>query len=191
MFCPKCGTQNPEEGRFCRSCGADLGNVPAALSGNLQPAPAPMAPMFDHKGKPINLESAFKKIFTGIAFLVVSCVLAFTGMGRGWWFWMLIPAFVTLGSGLAQYIHLKSSQRNFQGNVAFNSHPQSNVQNEIPPTEKASSLPPSQTDYIRPPQKSIYDTGEFDVPPAPSVTEGTTRHLEINNEGETMTLPKK
>ena len=37
------------------------------------------------------------------------------------------------------------------------------------------------------PLKSIYDTGEL-VPPS-SVTENTTRHLEINNEGETMTLP--
>lgn len=37
------------------------------------------------------------------------------------------------------------------------------------------------------PQKSIYDTGELAVPP--SVTEGTTRHLEMSDEGETMTLP--
>jgi hypothetical protein len=42
---------------------------------------------------------------------------------------------------------------------------------------------------VRPPQKSIYDTGELAAPP--SVTESTTRHLEINSEGETMTLPKK
>lgn len=37
-------------------------------------------------------------------------------------------------------------------------------------------------------QKSIYDTGELIAPP--SVVEGTTRHLEFNNEGETMTLPE-
>ncbi|MGI8670151.1 MAG: zinc-ribbon domain-containing protein, partial [Aridibacter sp.] len=23
MFCPKCGTQNPENGKFCRKCGTD------------------------------------------------------------------------------------------------------------------------------------------------------------------------
>lgn len=37
------------------------------------------------------------------------------------------------------------------------------------------------------PLKSIYDTGELAAPP--SVTERTTRHLEINDEGKTMTLP--
>ena len=50
------------------------------------------------------------------------------------------------------------------------------------------ALPPVQTEYIRP-QGSIYETGDLVV--QPSVTENTTRHLEINTEGETMTLPKK
>ena len=35
MFCPKCGIQNPDAGKFCRSCGTDLGNVSDALSGNI------------------------------------------------------------------------------------------------------------------------------------------------------------
>ena len=35
MFCPKCGTKNPEDGKFCRSCGSDLAVVSAALSGGL------------------------------------------------------------------------------------------------------------------------------------------------------------
>jgi ribosomal protein L40E len=33
MFCPKCGTQNPVTGKFCRSCGTDLATVSDALSG--------------------------------------------------------------------------------------------------------------------------------------------------------------
>ncbi len=37
---------------------------------------------------------------------------------------------------------------------------------------------------------SMYRTGEL-VSPPPSITENTTRHLEINNEGETMNLPKR
>ncbi|MFN2501427.1 MAG: zinc-ribbon domain-containing protein, partial [Pyrinomonadaceae bacterium] len=30
MFCPKCGSQNPETGKFCRSCGTDVGGVSSA-----------------------------------------------------------------------------------------------------------------------------------------------------------------
>jgi hypothetical protein len=183
MFCPKCGTQNPETGKFCRGCGTDLGNVSAALTGNLKPA-APQ-PLIDRKGKHMNWENAFAKLFMGIAFLVVSLVLAFTGMGKGWWFWMLIPAFGMLGSGLARCIMLKKYEQNQA--AAFGSQP---AQNEIPAAPQNTALPPTQADYVRPPQKSIYETGELYEKPA-SVTEGTTRHLEINNEGETMTLPKK
>src|SRR3954447_18019032 len=99
MFCPKCGGQNPEEGKFCRSCGAPLGHVTAALSKPRQ--------LLDHKGKPIHLEGAMKKLFTGIAFLFVAIALGVSKAGEGWWFWMLIPAFGAIGSGLAQYMQIR------------------------------------------------------------------------------------
>jgi hypothetical protein len=183
MFCPKCGTQNPETGKFCRSCGTDLGNVSAALSGNLKPSPP--LPLIDRKGKRMSWDNAFGKLFMGVAFLVISVVLALTGAGKGWWFWMLIPAFAMLGNGLAQCIQLKKYEQNQR--LGFGSPP---AQNEIPAAPQNAALPPTQTDYVRPPQKSIYETGELYEKPS-SVTEGTTRHLEINNEGETMTLPKQ
>ena len=110
MFCPKCGTENPETGKFCRSCGTDLGNITDALSGKLRKSQA----MFDKKGKPINFEGAMTKMFTGVAFLIVAIVLAITGAagGKVWWFWMLIPAFGSLGAGVAQYIQLKKQENN-------------------------------------------------------------------------------
>jgi len=178
MFCPKCGTQNPETGRFCRSCGADLGNISEALSGNLRKS----RNLVDKEGKPVNYESAIVKMFTGLAFLIVALVLAITGVagGKFWWFWMLIPAFGSLGSGIANYIQLKKSE---QQNVSFTPP---NMQNIIPPAPTNTALPPIQTEYVAP--DSLYKTGDL-VPP--SVTDGTTRHLEMNSEGETMTLPKK
>src|SRR5215510_2699002 len=33
MFCPKCGTETPENHKFCKSCGTDLKLVSDALSG--------------------------------------------------------------------------------------------------------------------------------------------------------------
>ena len=181
MFCPKCGSQNPDDGRFCRSCGADLGNVSAALSGTLQVKPQNLT---DRRGKPLSWEGAITKFFMGVAFLVVSISLAFTPVGKMWWFWLLIPAFSMLGAGVAQYIQLKKLE---QQNVNFAPQNTQNVINSAPPNN---ALPPTQTDYVAPPKQSIYDTGELAERPG-SVTEATTRHLEIDSEGETMTLPKK
>jgi hypothetical protein len=188
MFCPKCGIQNPETGKFCRSCGTDLGTVSDALSGKTSNKSLgfgmmqPIQPMnlMSHKGKPITLESVFGKIFMGVAFLIVAIVLGFTGRASNWWFWMLIPAFGMLGSGFAHYIQLKSSQPQNASNA-----PQ-NAPNAVSSAPQNAALPPTQTQYVAP--DSRYKTGDL-VPP--SVTDNTTRHLEINTEGETMTLPKK
>src|SRR5687768_13012686 len=107
MFCPKCGIQNPETGKFCRSCGTDLGNVSDVLTGKVKIARG----CNNSKGKPINLESSITKFFMGIAFLIIAIVLGFSGKGGGWWYWMLIPALMFIGSGIAQYMQLKSSER--------------------------------------------------------------------------------
>lgn len=176
MFCPKCGTENAETGKFCRSCGTDLGNVTDALSGKLRKSQA----MFDKKGKPINYEGAITKMFTGVAFLIVAIVLAITGAagGKVWWFWMLIPAFGSLGAGVAQYIQLKKQENNFQ--IA------SPEDRNILISHQNAALPPQQTEFVAP--ESKYQTGDL-VPP--SVTDGTTKLLELDSEGKTMTLPKR
>ncbi|MFM9905475.1 MAG: hypothetical protein ACKVQJ_13005 [Pyrinomonadaceae bacterium] len=174
MFCPKCGGQNPETGKFCRSCGTDLGNVSSALS-----APPVSQQLLSRKGKPIHWEGAITKLFTGLAFLAVSIALAFSSTGRGWWFWMLIPAFGSLGTGIAQFIQLRKAEKGQFINSGF-------AQASLIPPVQNPALPPDQTDWAAP--ESRYKTGDL-VPP--SVAEGTTRHLEMDSEGKTMTLPKK
>ena len=174
MFCPKCGIQNPESGKFCRSCGTDLGNVSDALSGKLKIEKG----CRNSKGRLITMESALTKFFMGVAFLIIAIALAFTGKGGGWWFWMLIPAFMFVGSGIAQFIQVRSFER---GRAQFSAE-NSNVLSTSPPN---AALPPQQTNFVTP--ESRYKTGDL-VPP--SVTDATTRHLEVNSEGETMTLPK-
>jgi hypothetical protein len=182
MFCPKCGTQNPDDGRFCRKCGADLGNVSAALAGKVSPAPYTVDP----RKRGVSWQSAITKMFTGIAFLFVSIILAVTQVpgAKAWWFWLLIPAFVTLGGGIAQYVQLKKLEKQ---ETAFAPQNAQNVISSAPPNN---ALPPTQTDYVAPPAQSIYDTGDLVERPG-SVTEPTTRHLQMDSEGETMTLPKK
>ncbi len=188
MFCPKCGTQNVDSGKFCRSCGTDLATVSEALTGKITGnnqvlgATQPNQPMLlrDKKGKPVHWEGAITKLFSGLAFLVVSIVLAFTPMGHGWWFWMLIPVFGAIGSAVAQITQLKKSEKS---NLLISEQ----ETNQMYAPVSNAALPFSQTEYVKP-QTTIYDTGEL-VPP--SVVENTTRHLEMNREGETMTLPNK
>jgi hypothetical protein len=175
MFCPKCGIQNPETGKFCRSCGTDLGNVSDVMSGKLQISKG----CTNSKGKPISLETSLTKLFMGIAFLAVSIVLGVSGMGRGWWFWMLIPALMFVGSGIAQYVQLRSANA---GNARF----VGGDRNALSGSDPNPGLPPQRTQFVAP--ESRYKTGDL-VPP--SITDTTTRHLEVNQEGETMTLPKR
>ena len=184
MFCPKCGTQNPETGRFCRSCGADLGNVSAALSGNLpaQFSDAGVAHIHTEAKRRADPNEVFgdamKRIISGIGFLVVAIVLALTNVANGqkWWWAMLFPAFGLLAKGIPDYLkYRKMEAQKLSGQTPP-------VLNQ-PPINAA--LPPIQTEYVAP--DSRYKTGDL-VPP--SVIENTTRHLEMNSEGETMTLPK-
>ncbi len=175
MFCPKCGTENPETGKFCRSCGTDLGNVSEALSGNLAKPATPC----DRRGRPITWDSSISTFFVGLAFLIVAIVLGMSGSGRGWWFWMLIPAFIMIGSGVAKYVQLKKAEQQAQrSGFPIASEATLNTPRQNP------GLPPPRTSFVEP--ESRYKTG--DLVPA-SVTDSTTRHLEPNSEGETMTLP--
>jgi hypothetical protein len=186
MFCPKCGTQNPETGKFCRSCGTDLGNVSAALSGNLPAQFADAGTAHIHheaqrRRDPNELfGDAVKQILTGVGFLIVAIALLTTGVagGHAWWWAMLFPAFGCLGKGVSDYLKSKRIEKQ---QLAYNGQ----TQYSLNQPRVSASLPPIQTQYVAP--ESVYKTGDL-VPP--SVTDSTTRHLEMNQEGKTMTLPK-
>ena len=83
------------------------------------------------------------------------------------------------GGGIAQYIQLRRAE---QAKPVFAPASSINVL-DTPPNN---ALPPQQTEWVSP--ESRYKTGDL-VPP--SVTDNTTRHLEMDSEGKTMTLPKK
>jgi hypothetical protein len=160
MFCPKCATQNLEGASYCRSCGANISLIPQALSGQLPQAREDDSVDWStrrrrRKGEP-SLESVCKNVFMGVAFLLVSLALAFSRVGMGWWFWMLIPAFSMMGTGVSQYMRMKEREkRSFL--------PGNSGQPSLAPPPSVDSFP-------------ARSTGELVAPP-PSVTEGTTRHL--------------
>jgi hypothetical protein len=190
MFCPKCGTKNPDDGKFCRSCGSDLAVVNAAMTGNL---PATLEGLgLDASCDPKEAirrkdphevyADGIKGVITGFGFLAVSMALFFTGVANGhtWWWAMLFPAFFGFAKGVSDIMKSKQIIASRSATIV---PPAGNMIGTAP---NYSSLPSAQTDFIAPDPR--YKTGDL-VPP--SVTDNTTRHLEMNAEGETMALPKR
>jgi hypothetical protein len=152
MFCPKCATQNLEGASFCRSCGANISLVPQALTGQLAQPPITDVPgtCRTRRGRELTLEQPVQNLFLGIAFIIISIVLSRT-IGEVWWFWLLIPAFSLIAKGAAQYIRLKDYER-----------------------RTSLAPPPVHRAFTEPANTQVM------MPPTPSVTEGTTRHLNAN-----------
>ena len=163
MFCPKCAAQNLDGASYCRVCGANISLVPQALSGQLSPVEDEGLCRTDIRarrrhGKEASLDNALRNAFMGVAFLLVSMALAFSRIGTGWWFWMLLPAFSLLGTGVAQYIRVKEAEKRA-------------MMGSVPVQPFQPVMQPHVNSFPR------NNTGEL-VPP-PSVTEGTTRHLGV------------
>ena len=161
MFCPKCATANPDGSSFCRTCGANISLVPQALTGQMVQTTPPVEEVVDEscgrrgRKRELTLDVAFKNMFIGVAFLIISIALS-RSIGAGWWFWMLIPAFSLMGTGVAQYIRVKDRENRY---ALAPPRVQPVLQRQEP------QALPRRTDELR--------------PPVPSVTEGTTRHLGV------------
>ena len=160
MFCPKCATQNLEGASFCRGCGANISLVSQAMTGQITQPQPPVEQQVDEggvfcspkrrRGRELTLDHAFKNAFLGVAFLIIAIALSRT-IGQGWWFWMLIPAFSLMGTGLAQFIRIRESM--------------TRASLVSPPMQRTFSEPPRAHEELR--------------APVASVTEGTTRHLGV------------
>ncbi len=180
MFCPKCGIKNPDNGKYCRSCGANLSNVLAIVEGNLLPEQMPVA----EENRAELFSTGVRNVILGFGFLAVGTFLFTMPPNDGiFWLLMMIPGFSLLASGVSRLIKadVLKKERTTRKNVI---EPPT-----FPETRPNKELPPSQTDYVKP-AKSIFATDDLSPEPL-SVTENTTRHLEMKTKNETMTLPKK
>ena len=195
MFCPKCGTQNPETGKFCRSCGTDLSNISEALTGKSVAKPRhfgmiePIQPLrfgtedAKRRSDPNEVYAdGIKGILSGTGFFIMSMILLFTGVanGRTWWWAMLFPAFIGLSKGISDYL---KSKRMETSRIGYSSQPPA----EFDQPKTNAGLPSSHADYVSP-GETKYKTGDL-VPP--SVTDSTTKLLDLDSEGQTRALPKK
>jgi zinc-ribbon domain len=160
MYCPRCATQNSDETKFCRACGANLSLVPQAMTGRLPDARHTRRRKKrdgDDDGPP-SLAGGIQRAFMGIGFVLVAIAARFFApAGIIWWFWLLIPAFAMLGKGVAEIVTATKTSTGLPPMTNHTAIP-------APPARITGELPPRPT----------YDP----VSPPPSVTEGTTRHLE-------------
>lgn len=146
MYCPKCATSNADDAKFCRACGANLALVPQALTGEL-PSRATSPHSWSASS---SLQGGISRLFLGLGFLAIAFLL---GRSRVTWaVWLLIPAFLMAGKGLAQILGSRLDRRSVQS-----------------PIEARPSMPTSQ----------LESSGVPELTP-PSVTESTTRHLDQN-----------
>ena len=68
MFCPKCGTENPEGAKFCSKCGAELG---APVGGTETPVTPPAETSIGLQPNIAGLLCYIAGWITGIIFLVI------------------------------------------------------------------------------------------------------------------------
>ncbi len=179
MYCPNCAA--PIEGvKFCRSCGANVSLVPQALSGEL-----PVVSDEEHGGrrrkrkgeKPPTIEKAATTFFTGIGFILASLMVMrhFPG-GVSWGWSLLIPGFVCIGEGVGQYLRLKEEQRQQQF------QPQSQQPQFQAPYSPPAAVEPNLQPKTHTPEISAPTTSE--LTPPKSITEHTTKNLDVSRERE-------
>ena len=81
MFCPSCGTRNPDVSRFCGSCGADLSGrragSPAAQAA--AQVPASRAPIPARRAPAARI-----RVVAGIAAAVAVALIVAVGLSTGW-----------------------------------------------------------------------------------------------------------
>ena len=151
MYCPKCAAQNIDDARYCRSCGANLSLVPQALAGQL---PNDRAGRFEEvirlRRRP-NLARGITRVSLGFALLLVIAGIFLSKGNIGAEIWLFLPAFALLGKGVADIVNAMNAERAAR-NLAM--PPSVQITGELQPRALNDSLEP------------------------PSITEGTTRHLE-------------
>lgn len=203
MFCPKCGSENPDEGKFCRKCGTDLSAVSHAIGADthtgmdLMDQGAFLTVSEDdgtcysmgsgrrrrRSKDPVDIYAAgIRSAVFGFGFLIIAAVLFFTNVagGQSWWWAMLFPGFSMLAGGVGNIAKSKRIEKRLGTSVAATGNDRAVA------GATARSLPEAGTDFVAHGFDSRYETGDL-VPP--SVVENTTRHLKVESENETMTLP--
>ncbi|HEX8457875.1 MAG TPA: zinc-ribbon domain-containing protein [Pyrinomonadaceae bacterium] len=175
MYCPLCAVQNLDDAKFCRACGADIRLVPQAVRGTLPPdalANTETDSRAAHRRKkqrpPATIEEGFKSLFTGFALFIIFLIGLFVFRGAFWLtIWFIIPALANVGEGIGQFIRARQEAARLTATNGAGVY--------LPP---AAFAPVTQQELSSPDTKEI-------VPAHLSVTDATTRHLDVRSSNRT------
>jgi hypothetical protein len=170
MFCPKCGSQNADETKFCRGCGVELSAllVAAPASGRKARGGADAQSLAE---KHLEIYSrGLSGLMIGVGLILVAALaLALTTASLPVALFSLIFGVVFLSMGVSRLVQARGLKA-------------------LAEREEPAALPTGQTEYIKP-VRSVFDTDDLSAVRV-SVTENTTRHLELGAEDE-LSKPAK
>jgi hypothetical protein len=166
MFCPKCGVQNVDDGKFCRGCGADLSNVLASVEGKVVDRLAKLKrPKASLSERSISLYSrGIRGVLLAVGFFIVSgLALGLSERGLTFALFMMAFAFAMLATGISRFVQASGLKK-------------------LAAREGPAQLGAGATEFVRP-ARSFYDTDDLAATPF-SVTERTTNLLRRMGEDE-------
>lgn len=160
MFCPKCGSQNANETKYCRGCGAALGNVLAVVDGKVPTGGLSLAE------KQIELSSrGWRGLLGGIGFLIVA-LLALALSGKITFpLFMLVFGFFFLATGISRFIEARGLKRLL----------------ELGGPQHERDISSGRPDYIQRTPRSLFATDDL-TGENRSITEHTTTRLELHRD---------
>lgn len=176
MFCPKCGLQNADDTKFCRNCGGNLSNVLVMVEGKMPD----YHPQYEQNNDLFS--SGIRNLILGFGLIFISILLLFNLPGSPlYWLLTMISGIASLASGITRLVKADQPKANTANQAAG--------RNSLPKSQSDAPLPPIQTEYIAP-ENLNYRTDNLAREPF-SITEPTTKHLEIDEEGESRYLVEK
>lgn len=186
MFCPRCGQEQiSEETRFCSRCGFLMTGVSELI------AKGGALPQYLATNEPKGISPRKKGLKQGgmlllSGFLIVPIIAIITAFLGAEPFVVAIVAILTFWGGILRMIYALLFESKVPNEKTLEENIYQSAQTLLNKKQEAKSLPPQQSvptsGYVPPPAGHWRETNDLNK--VPSVTEHTTKHLNLEKESD-------